>query len=121
MDWRTWVPFQSKKVREIYEHMTADERREIAQRAYRWGRTVGWLFAAPFAFVFTFGVWPKLAPKIGFAYGSGAQIPLWLAISIIVILVAICLPAAIRFRKKQRELLASTEWARAQGYTADGL
>ncbi len=122
MDWRTWVPFRSNKVREIYEHMTADERREIAQRAYRWGRTVGWSFAGPVVIVLTFGLWPKLARKLGLASSrSPLEIPLWLGISIIAILVAIWLPRVIRFRKKQKEFLASTKWARAPGYTVDDL
>jgi len=121
MDWRTWAPFQSKKMREVCEHLTAKEMREVARRAAGWGRTVGWSFAGYAALLFTYQVWPKWAPQIGLSYDSVPQIPLWLDISLIVILVVIWLPAGMRFRKRQKEFLASTEWAKMQGYTVDDL
>ena len=121
MDWQMWAPFQSKKMREICEHMTTEEKREITRRAAMWGTTMGWLFAVPFGLVFAVGVWPKLAPRLGLSYGSWFQIPLWLAISLIVILVVIWLPRGLHFREKQKRLLASAEWARSQGYTVDDL
>ena len=122
MYWRTWSPFRSGKIRQIYEHMTPEEKREATERGVRRGRMAGLTFAGPAMVVFSLGIWPKLARKLGLAScHSPVEIPLWLGISIIAILVAICVPWARRGRKKQRQFLASTEWARSQGYTADDL
>ena len=121
MDGQKWAPFQSEKMREVCEHLTAEERREVARRAAGWGRTVGWSFAVPFGFVFAFGIWPTLAARLELAYDFGFQIPFLPAIGIMAIIVAICVPATIRFRKKQKEFFASTEWTRTQGYTVDDL
>ena len=37
MEWKTWAPLQSKISREICEHMTEEEKNELAARSGKYG------------------------------------------------------------------------------------
>ena len=121
MDWRTWSPFQSKKIREICEHLTETEKEEWLRLAASWGRWGAYSFAGPIGLLAGLWVMARLAVRLEFPYPFPFEITSRVAISVIAILLVILMPAAIRFRKNQKEFLASTEWARSQGYTADEL
>lgn len=105
MDWRTWSPFQSKIVKEICEHMTKDEKKAIASYGATFGVIAAVFFAIPLSFGFavlgkeTFGL-------------PGAILLAWMIIGIFVML---------RRRRKGKELLCATEWAKSQGLTPDKL
>ena len=116
MDRRTWSPFQSKRVREICEHMTEAERDEVARQAATYGIWAGITFAIPIGLVVMLWV----APKLGLP-PSWFPVELRLAIYVLLVAVPIYIAGTIYFRRKQKQFLASTEWARGQGYTAHDL
>ncbi len=101
MDWRTWAPFRSKKVREICEHMTEAEKGQSLQLGAAWGTWVAYTFAGPLGLLAGLWVMSKLAVKLPIPYPFPFNIPWWLPVSVIAILLIILIPAGIRFRKKQ--------------------
>ena len=103
MDWRTWSPFQSKAVKDICAHMTEQEKTVVES----FSKVTGLLAAIFFALPLSFGV--MLVKSLKSVY---ATIPLivWIAIGVFILL---------QKRKKSKELLCSTNWAKSQGYTRD--
>ena len=118
MDWRTWSPFQSRKIREICEHMTEAEKQETARRGAIYGIWVAITFAIPVGVVVMlwvaskFSILPSLLP---------VQFLLRLAIYALLFALPIYIAGTIYFSRKLKQFLASTEWVRTQGYTADEL
>lgn len=117
MDWRKLF-LQPKERREVYKHMTAGEKLTahmyIAAYAGWIGLTVGF---------------PGHLLR-GAIEGSPETLRIghiaWLldppaALGVLLAGIVICAPVVIYFRRKLREHLASTEWARSQGYTVDDL
>ena len=47
MDWKSWAPFQSKISREICDHMTVEEKKELAARSGKYGVWCALTFAIP--------------------------------------------------------------------------
>ena len=103
MDWRTWSPFQSKAVKDIFAHMTEQEK--TAVRSF--SRVSGLLSAICFALPISFGV--MLVESLKSIYATIALI-LWIIIGVVILL---------HRRRKSKELLCSTKWAKSQGYTPD--
>ena len=103
MDLRTWSPFQSQTVKDICSHMTESEKSAVTSYGASFGVVVAVFFAIPLSVGLTF-----LRPSI---FGMpGIALLAWLVIGVFVI---------IHRRKKGKELLCSTEWAKSQGITAD--
>ena len=98
---KTRSPFQSRETREICDHMTESEKKEVVKRGGLYGVWVAISLAIPISLAFTF--------------------PSSLTIGIAVLLAIIHLIGIPIWQKKQREFLCSTEWAKAQGYSADQL
>ena len=117
MDWRTWSPFQSKKVREICEHMTEAEKDEVARQGAIYGIWVFISFALPVALVVVSWVGSKLGVMALFPF----LIHLRPAVYVLLFAIPIHIAGAVYFRKRQKRFLASTEWVRSQGYNADEL
>ena len=103
MDWRTWAPFQSKAVKDICDHMTEQEK--IAVESF--AKVTGILVAICFAIPVSFGV--MLIILLKSIYPTIALI-VWITIGICILL---------HRRRKSKELLCSTNWAKAQGYMPD--
>jgi hypothetical protein len=97
--WKTWSPFQSPEVREIYAHMTDDEMVIAMRHAGAYGIWVALTFAVPLAQALTH-------PN-----------PVVIVIAAILVTVHIvCIPV---WRKMQKRFLSSTAWAREQGITPE--
>ncbi|MFK7822310.1 MAG: hypothetical protein AB8G99_26690 [Planctomycetaceae bacterium] len=102
-DWTTWNPFQSEIVREIASHLTPSEKRRMTKRGLLWGLWSGFGFSLPLGFTcigMTVGRinWFLIAPCIALAIGY--------------------LISVRPFLRSQKELLADTEWAQANGINA---
>ena len=100
-DWRTWRPFQSRQVREICDHMTEAERRELTLRGALFGIWNAATFFVPWG-IFLFApkpvnwIFAPIVLLVGLAF-----YPLW--------------------QRMMREFLASTSWARQQGIAPESL
>ena len=103
MDWKTWAPFQSEKMKNICSHMTEEEKKKSAQFGAITGIFVAVFFAIPLSFGLTWAFENKSIP----------------AISVIIIWVLIGMPILFSRRRKGKELLCSTKYAQEQGYTMD--
>ncbi len=103
MDWKTWSPFQSQTVKDICTHMTEDEKKAVSSYGAQFGMMVAVFFAIPLSVGFTF-----LRPSIMGL--PGLALLVWLAIGVFVLM---------HRRKKGKELLCSTQWAKSQGITPD--
>ena len=97
----TWSPFQSREVREICAHMTADERSRATFRAALYGVWVTFTFAMPV----TTGL-------------RSDQASVWIGSALLATLHVACIPL---WQKRVRRFLCATEWARAQGITPERL
>ena len=103
MDWKTWAPFQSEKMKNICSHMTEKEKKKSAQ----FGGITGIFVAVFFAIPLSSGViWVFKNKSI-------------IAIFTIILWVLIGIPILWSRRKKGKELLCSTKYAQEQGYTID--
>jgi len=103
MDWRTWAPFQSKAVKDIFAHMTAQEKAAVESFSKRSGLLAAICVAIPVSF----GV--MLVKSLKSIYATIALI-IWIIIGVVIL---------FHRRRKSKELLCSTEWAKSQGYTPD--
>lgn len=101
MDWKTWSPFQSKTVKEICEHVTKDEKKEVVRRACMYGTWCALTFAIPVSFAILY------------------RSPI--AISVAIVLVVIHIVGIPIWQKKQKEFLCSTKWAKSKGYTPENI
>ena len=109
----TWSPFQSPKVREICAHLTPDEHARLLKNAQRNGKMAVWI-AAP-------SVVPFLAIiNLYRGFGSWRLNLAFLALYAVYVAV-FCLPRLKAARRRTREFLCETEWARSQGYTPERL
>ena len=103
MDWRTWSPFQSQTVKDICAHMTPDEKKSVTS----YGMGSGVIVAIFFAIPLSSGV-SLLGSRI---FGlPGLALLACLAIGVFLI---------VKRRRKEKELLCSTQWAKSQGITID--
>jgi serine/threonine-protein kinase len=98
-DWRTWAPSQPPLVREICAHMTEAEKNEWTKHAMLFGLLGPLTVFGP---VFCLALLP---------------IPLGLIAAIAAL--SICLSCFPLLRRKQREFLCSTGWARQQDIKPD--
>ncbi len=105
MSWYIWSPFQSGTVKEICAHMTMDEKIVAMIRSGLLGLWVAAALAAPQCII--------LLPAV-FGIKRSA-----LAISIAVILLIIFLISIPIIRKRNKNFLCSTKWAKSRGYTVD--
>ena len=104
----TWSPFQSPEVQEICAHLTPAERQRLIDDARARGAELGkWL------------AFPLMLAIISFVYSRRLGVVLLVLYVLYFLLLGLGkLPA---MRRRSRELLCDTEWARAQGYTPDRL
>ncbi|MEI6166424.1 MAG: hypothetical protein WCS52_04460 [bacterium] len=103
MDWRTWSPFQSQAVKDICSHMTEDEKNAVTSYGANFGVMVAVFFAIPLSV----GLTSLRSSIIGL---PGLALLVWLIIGVFVL---------IHRRRKGKELLCSTQWAKSQGITPD--
>ncbi len=96
MDWKTWAPFQSKISKEICEHMTEEEKIELASRSRLYGVWCALTFAMP----------------IGVVAVHRTTLTMVIA-GILIVIHIIGIPI---WRKKQNKFLYSTQWAKSKGY-----
>ena len=101
MDWKTWIPFQSKISKEICEHMTESEKKELSVRSGKYGLWCALTAAIPVSFAFVYRT-PFLIILAG-------------------ILLAIHIIGIPIWRKKQKNFLCSTQWAKSNGYAPKDL
>ena len=120
MSWKTWSPFQSPEVREICQNLTPAEMKQLAKDAAFTGAEIG-RRAMPLGAVFgaVVGVMVMITPN----WSSPMR---WLAIAAGAILISPLFMLINRRwmrenRQRQREMLCSTEYARANGITPDRL
>ncbi len=99
MDIVTWTPFQSEETKQIYAHMTDDEKKRGMIRGCCFGLWVG-LFLTPLANEYII---------------RNLNISTTTAI-VFIILNIIFIPS---WFKSQKRFLCSTKWAKSQGYNSD--
>ena len=96
MDWKTWAPFQSKISREICEHMTEKEKKELFARSCN------------------YGVWCALTFAIPISVAAVLRTTFTMVIAgILLVIHIIGIPI---WRKRQKAFLYSTKWAKSKGY-----
>jgi len=105
MSWYLWSPFQSETTKEICAHMTRDEKITCMIRSALLGLWVAAAFVAPQCIIL-------LPVVIGIKRSA-------LAISIAVMLLIIFLISIPIIRKRNKNFLCSTKWAKSKGYTVD--
>jgi len=108
-DTNTWSPFQSDQVREICAHMTKSERRVAVKRGALWGLLMG--------------IVPGMTALILGVVVFRSAIVVIVVCFLILPLIALVLckkwyPHVVR---SQQNFLASTEWARSQGFKAEDI
>jgi len=100
MDWRMWAPFQSQTLKNVCNHMTKDEINSVGKYLAVTPAIVSTLFVAlPLTFVMDFGS----SRIVGL---PGLALIAWLAVGFCVF---------THRRKKGRDLLCATAWAKSQG------
>ena len=103
-DWTTWNPFQSEIARTIATNLTESEKRQMTKRSGLWGFWTIVGLSAPMGFL-----------GAGFTVGRVN----WLVMTPCFALIIAYLLSVRPFWRRQRELLADTEWARENGIQAD--
>ena len=106
----TWYPFQSRTVKEIYQHMTEDEKRKVGVRSpsHRLWE------------LFTSIVWLGVTLlMLRDAFMPGARLPWALLVGFLIFYAALSVSMMRAWLRVDKKFLASTEWAKAQGYTVD--
>jgi hypothetical protein len=104
----TWSPFQSPEVQEICSHLTPAEHQKLIDDARTRGTELGkWLAL------------PLMLAIISFTFS-------WRLGTVLVVLYAlyvlfVVLPRLRAMRRRSKELLCDTEWARSHGYAPDTL
>ena len=104
----TWSPFQSPEIRDICAHLTPEEHARVLDDARERGRQLGQWIAVPF----------------GVAVGSFMLS--WRVGSVLVLLFVVYMavsgiPWMQRMRRKTKQLLCETGWARSRGYRPESL
>lgn len=108
--WKTWAPFQSKKVREICAHLTDEEFDTLVQESMNFVTVVGKWFVVPIS------ITGAVAYVIIANYGGSIAFAL-----VPCALIFVSLALVPRLQKIQKELLCSTAWAKEQGIEPDSL
>ncbi len=117
MDWRKLF-VQPKGRRETYKHMTAGEKLTAHMYIAAYAAWIGLTVAIPGEVLLTALRGSPETLSIG---GVTWLLDLPAALGILLVGVAACIPVVIYLRRKLREFLASTKWARAQDYTPNQL
>jgi len=104
MDKRTWAPFQSPTVKNICSNMTESEKNLVAAHGKSFGVKAAIFVVIPLVI----GV-DLRSSLVGL---PGVIILLWIMFGAVIL---------TRQRKKGKELLCSTDWAKSQGITPDKL
>ena len=117
MDWRKLF-LQPKERREVYKHLTAGEKLTAHMYIAAYAAWIGLTVAIPGEVLLTALRGSPETLSIG---GVTWLLDLPAALGVLLAGIVICAPVVIYFRRKLREHMASTEWARSQGYTADRL
>ena len=115
---------ESETVKNVRHHMTTREKWRLYLYQGLYGGWYGLTVARPFGFlvgsIFLSSRPPPQLPE-GMTMTFFMRPPWPVALGILLVGVAINIPLAIWLWGKLKEFLASTEWARAQGYTVDDL
>ena len=106
----TWTPFQSEQVKEIYSHMTEEERKRASRQGLALGALVGLLMGCSGFLGLPIGIWY-------FDSALKGVIAMQPVILIVAAIAAFILRP--RMNQSQREILASTQWAKEEGLTSD--
>jgi len=108
-DTNTWSPFQSDQVKEICAHMTKTERRAAVRRGALWGLLMG--------------IVPGMAALIlGVVVFRSALVVVTVCFLILpLIALVLCKKWYPNVVRSQQHFLASTEWARGQGFKAEDI
>lgn len=101
---------------EVAKHMTDSEKEQLNKLSAQYGVWVARSFAIPFGLVFGLALLPYLLEHLDLP-----PLPLelgWIpAIGIMLVCLVVHIAGAIPRKRRQRELLAGTEYARSKGYT----
>ena len=103
MSWRSWSPLQSQTVKDICNHMTEDEKKAFTFCGARFGLVVALFFAIPLSVSLSF----LRTSLMGL---PGLVLIVWIGFGIYIL---------VQLRRKSKELLCSTQWAKSQGLTPD--
>ncbi len=106
MDWKTWSPFQSEKVRQICAHMTSAEKTATTLRGALYGFWTAATFAIPIGII---------TAQFLFAGRNAVVI---VGAAILIAIHSACIPL---WQQAQRRFLCNTSWAREQGFDPDQL
>lgn len=100
MSWKSWSPFQSTVVKEIYANMNSQEFDDL----YRHASMCGFLNGISVGIVI-------------FVFHKPFSIATILAVFLIILQIV----SQRRFNKKLKAFLCSTDWAKSRGYTPESL
>lgn len=104
----TWSLFQSPEVRDICDHLTADEKQRLLHLSAQYGRQTCWRSAVPFGLV---------AASFIYSVTTG-----FIVLALFTIYALLFERQRIRSHQQQvREMLCATEYARARNYRPDAL
>jgi len=110
--------------------MNADDTRQAAELAEAYGKWAAWSFAVPVAFAFTLAlsIHTGIASQLPFGQWIDLETFPWLVpigwgtfLLVLGVSLIVHIRGAIPLRTRMKEFLASTEWARTQGYTVHDL
>ena len=101
----TWSPFQSPEIREIYAHLTAEERERLTENGRRCGRELAGWIVLPVAVVSISFLW---SARLGFV--GVALFALYFVMT--------AWPRMRAMRLRSQEMMCESAWARGRGYTA---
>lgn len=115
---------ESKTMKNVWHHMTTREKWRTYLYQGLYGGWYGLTVALPFGFlvgsIFLSSRPPPELPE-GMAMTFFMRPPWPIALGILLVGVAINIPVVIYLQRKLKQLRASSEWARSQGYTVDDL
>ncbi|MEI6198259.1 MAG: hypothetical protein WCS42_28410, partial [Verrucomicrobiota bacterium] len=95
--WWTWSPLQSPEMRDIWIHLTKEERNQATLISL----VGGVAYAA--VMILAIQTWMSSTPRLG----------IWIVFSVFVTLLIVCFPIGARLLRK---LLCATTWAKQRGY-----
>jgi hypothetical protein len=103
-----WSPFQSAEVREICAHLTPEEHTRVLEDGRQRGEQLGRWIAISFGLVAASFLWSW-------------QVGLVVLFLFMVYLSVLGLARIRAMRRRTKELLCETAWARSRGYTPERL
>jgi len=104
----TWFPFQSAEAREICAHLTPAEQARLMAQAHQNGSEIGLWIATP-------------GSMAGVSFVASWQLGVAALALYAIYIVVSGWPRLRAMRRRSRELLCETEWARGRGYTPERL